>query len=211
MDRLPTSPFVYPLTDRLMAGERDIHTLITQLCSAGARFIQLREKKLSTRDFTELAREAVAAAEPWDALIIINDRCDVAVYAGAHGVHLGEAEIPIDEARRFLGPEPIIGVSCHSIEDVREVIELPVDYIAIGPVFGTASKAISWDPVAPDLIRQARATTDLPIVGIGNINAENAAEVIAAGANGVAVIGAIMQQGLVEKNTADMIKALQKQ
>lgn len=189
---LPETPFLYPITDRRLAGGREIGDIVEKLCAAGVRIIQIREKEITTREFVDLARKAVDAAEKHGALIIINDRPDVAIYSGASGVHLGEHELPPRAAREVLGPEKIIGVSCHSADDVRRADREPVNYIAVGPIFSTRTTQLHYKVVGTELIREARAITALPLVAIGGIDETNISSVVAAGADGVAVISAVI-------------------
>ena len=212
--RFPARPFIYPITDRELAGGRPAGEIVAELCAAGARIIQLREKGLATRRLRELALEAVAAVRAagegggGGAMLLVNDRPDVALYAGADGVHLGDRDMPPEAARRVLGPEAIIGVSCHSAEDVRAADALPVDYIAVGPVYPTETKRPRFPVVGTELVRRARALTRKPLVAIGGIGRDNAAAVAAAGADGVAVIGAVMVPGEIEARARELSAAL---
>ena len=210
MNSLPIRPFVYPITDRSLAGAVSISALVELLCLAGARIIQLREKGLPTGEFRELAIEAVKTAHRFGSTLLVNDRPDIALYSGADGVHLGDEDLPPGAARELLGAELIIGVSCHSFEDVRSADLLPVDYIAVGPVFPTHTKELRYPVVGLDLVRQARAITKKPLVAIGGITADNAVQVIAAGAAGLAVISDLMVPGEVETRTRRFVEALQK-
>jgi len=208
--RLPARPFLYPIIDRELAGGRPAGEIAAELCAAGARLIQLREKGLTTRSLRELALEAVAAAHAsaGGAMLLVNDRPDVALYAGADGVHLGDRDMPPEAARRILGPEAIIGVSCHSAEDVRAADALPVDYIAVGPVYPTETKRPRFPVVGTELVSRARTLTRKPLVAIGGIDRDNAVAVVAAGADGVAVIGAVMVPGEIEVRARALLAAL---
>ncbi len=208
--RLPARPFLYPIIDRELAGGRPAGEIAAELCAAGARLIQLREKGLTTRSLRELALEAVAAAHAsaGGAMLLVNDRPDVALYAGADGVHLGDRDMPPEAARRVLGPEAIIGVSCHSAEDVRAADALPVDYIAVGPVYPTETKRPRFPVVGTELVSRARTLTRKPLVAIGGIDRDNAVAVVAAGADGVAVIGAVMVPGEIEVRARALLAAL---
>ena len=208
--RLPARPFLYPIIDRELAGGRPAGEIVAELCAAGARLIQLREKGLTTRSLRELALEAVAAAHAsaGGAMLLVNDRPDVALYAGADGVHLGDQDMPAEAARRVLGPEAIIGVSCHNAEDVRAADALPVDYIAVGPVYPTETKRPRFPVVGTELVSRARTLTRKPLVAIGGIDRDNAVAVVAAGADGVAVIGAVMVPGEIEVRARALLAAL---
>ncbi len=187
-------PRVYPLTDVQLSGLS--HAEQVRLLSAGgASFVQLREKQAPALEFYEQAKAAVAVAVRSGVKVIINDRVDVALAAGAHGVHLGQDDIPPEAARRLLGSEAIIGYSTHTVEQAVGALAMPVDYIAIGPIFQTATKTDTSPVLGLEGLRAVRrATGDFPLVAIGGITHANAAEVIAAGADSVAVISALLAQ-----------------
>lgn len=156
---------------------------------AGCRFVQIREKHASSDEFYSAALEAVRVARQYDMKVIINDRVDVAIAVEADGVHLGQDDLPADQARRLLGEKAIIGVSTHSVEQAIIASSLPADYIAIGPVFATNTKE-NPDPIVgvDGLIRVRKALRDKIIVAIGGINMRNVAAIIEAGADSAAVI-----------------------
>lgn len=133
------------------------------------------------------------AATEVGATLIINDRCDLALAVKADGVHLGQEDLPLADARRLLGPENIIGLSTHSPEQVREAVALEPDYIGFGPIFSTATKADHDPVVGVEGLRAARARTTLPIFAIGGIASQHVAEIMTAGADGVAVVSAILK------------------
>jgi len=188
-------PKLYPITDRRLSGLS--HTEQTaRLCEGGARLVQLREKHLSPREFYAEAVEALKLARTFGAKLIVNDRADVALAMGADGVHLGQDDLPPAAARDLLGVRAVIGVSTHSVEQAIAAARLAVDYIAIGPVFDTTSKERP-DPVVglEGLCRVRAAVGHLPLVAIGGITAERAVSVLEAGADSVAVIGALLSTG----------------
>ena len=155
--------------------------------------IQLREKHLSPREFYAEAEEALRVARPRGVRLIVNDRADIALALGADGVHLGQDDMPPEAARSLLGEEVVIGFSTHSVEQAIAAARLPVDYIAIGPVFATGSKE-NPDPVVglEGLRRVREAVGAFPVVAIGGVTRENAPSVLAAGADSVAVISALI-------------------
>lgn len=185
-------PRVYPLTDLQFSGLP--HADQVQLLSlGGATLIQLREKQLPALQLYEHARAAVAAAERNGVQLIINDRADVALAAGAHGVHLGQDDLPPDAARRLLGDEAIIGYSTHTIDQARQAVRLPVNYIAVGPIFNTSTKTDTSPTLGLEGLKAVRqAVGNIPLVAIGGISQANAREVIRAGADSVAVISALL-------------------
>lgn len=192
MRRLPPGPFVYPILDADLLEGRSCGAAVADLARGGARIIQLRAKGASDRAFFALAREAQAASRAAGVLFVVNDRPDVALMVGADGVHLGQEDLPPVEARRLLGPNVVIGWSTHSLEQIERAAEAPVDYVAVGPVFPTATKRDADPVVGLGLLRAARALTARPLVAIGGIDASRAALAVAAGADGVAVISALL-------------------
>ena len=161
------------------------------LLDGGASFIQLRDKEASGRELLDQTIACLKLTREAGATLIINDRVDVALTAGADGVHLGQDDLSVDEAREILGEDKIIGVSTHSIDQFRAALETSANYIALGPVFPTLTKENSTPVVGLELIREARKLTDRPLVAIGGINLGRAPEVIALGADCVAVISAL--------------------
>lgn len=158
------------------------------MLTAGAQMIQLRDKESSAKELLDAARACMKLTRSAGARLIINDRVDVALTVDADGVHLGQDDLPVEEAREILGEEKIIGLSTHTLEQFRAALETSADYIAVGPIFATKTKENADPVVGLDLVRETKALTDRPLVAIGGITAERAPEVIAAGADSVAVI-----------------------
>ena len=166
---------------------------VEKLIAGGASFIQLREKHTSPKEFYDSAAAVIRIAKASGAKIIINDRVDIAVSLKADGVHLGQDDLPPVKARKILGDDAIIGFSTHSVEQAIAASRLPVDYIAIGPVFRTNTKENPDAVVGLDGLRSVReAVGEIPLVAIGGINIENMISVFGAGACSVAMIGAII-------------------
>lgn len=180
------------MTDRHQAGGRDLLAVVGQALQAGVRAVQLREKDLATRDLCQLAGKVLAMTRGAGAALLVNDRVDVALALSADGVQLTRRSLPPREARDLLGAGKLIGVSCHSLAEVREAEDGGADFVVLGPIFETPSKAPFGPPLATAIVRQARAITSLPILAIGGINAVRIPEVMAAGADGVGVISAVM-------------------
>ena len=156
----------------------------------------MRAKHLSSAPFLEHAERLVLAADAYGANVIVNDRVDVALLAGAAGAHVGQEDLPPAAARRLLGPGAIIGYSTHTAAQIEAAVDEAVTYIAIGPVFGTATKDTGYEPVGLDRVSEAaRIASDRPVVAIGGITLETAPQVIAAGASSVAVIGDLLTNG----------------
>lgn len=187
-----TPPFpLYLITDRHQTAGRDLLDVVGEALAGGVRGVQLREKDLPPRELLELARSLRELTERFGARLLVNDRVDIALEAKADGVHLGEASIPADAARRLLGPEKLIGVSCHSLTGARAAEERGADFITFGPVFFTPSKAPYGLPAGIDALAEAVRAVSLPVFALGGITRENVAEVIDAGVAGIALISAI--------------------
>jgi thiamine-phosphate pyrophosphorylase len=180
------------VTDRHQTGGRDLSDVVGHALKAGVRAVQLREKDLPTRDLYYLAEKLLAMTRAAGAALLINDRLDVAMALSADGVHLTRRSLPPGECRKLLGPEGLIGVSCHSLAEVRESEDGGADFVVLGPIFQTPSKAAYGPPLTTAALREARVTADIPILAIGGIREPLVGEVMAAGADGVAVISAVM-------------------
>ena len=185
-------PELYPITDRQVSGLSHAEQ-VARLCEGGARLVQLREKRLSPREFYAEAVEALRVARSFGARLIINDRADVALAVGADGVHVGQDDMPPGAVRALLGVGAFVGFSTHGVGQAIEAARLPVDYIAIGPAFATSSKENPDPVVGLEGVRRVReAVPGVPLVAIGGVTAENARSVLEAGADSVAVIGALL-------------------
>jgi len=167
---------------------------VKRLIDAGAKLIQLRDKVAAPRDFYWDAEAALRVARDQDVTLIINDRVDIALALKAHGVHLGQTDLPAPAARRLLGDRAIIGLSTHNVEQVQVARRQPLDYIAFGPVFPTQTKEASEPTTGLRILKTVRHLTDLRLVAIGGISPENAPDVFAAGADAVATISNIVKE-----------------
>ena len=183
-------PSLYVVLDRAVARGRDLVELLGLALAGGSRMIQLREKEWPSGRILPLARTLRAACAAAGAAFIVNDRVDLAVAVSADGVHLGQDDLPARAARPLLRPGMILGISTHSVEQARAAQADGADYVAVGSMFATTSKT-DFQLVGPDLVRKLRGEIRVPLVGIGGITPDNVAEVIAAGADGVAVISAV--------------------
>ena len=183
---------LYLVTDRTLAGGRDIRWIVREAVAGGVTMVQLREKDIDTRDFVDIAMHLKRILQPSGVPLIINDRIDVALASEADGVHLGQSDMECEIARRILGPDKIIGLSVENMDQVRESCNLPVDYIGISPVFSTRTKLDTAPPFGYDGTREAARISSHPTVAIGGINENNASEVIACGVDGIAVVSAIV-------------------
>ncbi|GAB4255726.1 MAG: hypothetical protein Kow0092_01120 [Deferrisomatales bacterium] len=176
--------------ERLVAG-RTHEDVARAALAGGARVVQLRDKEKGGRALVEIARRIRALTRRAGAAFVVNDRVDVALAAGADGVHLGVGDVPVREARRLLGPEALVGFSPDTVEQAVEAADAGADYLGVGDIFGTASKADAGCPVGPGWITTLRRATGLPIVAIGGITPERVAAVVGAGAVGVAVLSGV--------------------
>lgn len=183
---------LYAITDRSISGLSHSEQ-VRRLCDGGATFIQIREKLLSPREFFREAENALGVARTRGARVIINDRVDIAFSLKADGVHLGQDDLPVRAARELLGDDVIIGISAHNLDQVTSAMKMPVDYIAIGPIFSTSTKAHS-DPLVglAGLSQIRKAVGSVPLVAIGGITMENAVSVISAGADAIAAIAVLL-------------------
>jgi thiamine-phosphate pyrophosphorylase len=162
-----------------------------QLIAAGVRLLQYRAKNLQARDMLATARQIVELARREKANFFVNDRPDLAYLSGADGVHVGQDDLSVEQSRIIIGQDRWVGVSTHDREQFEQATATSADYVAIGPIFATTSKANPDPVVGTELLRQLRPLTKKPIVAIGGIRLERAAEVIEAGADSVAVISDI--------------------
>lgn len=165
--------------------------IVRMMMAGGARLIQLRDKDASAKEILQAAIACLKVTRAAGVTLIINDRVDVALTSNADGVHLGQEDLGVEEAREILGDDKIIGISTHTIDQFLAAMETSANYIAVGPVYPTGSKENPAPVVGLDLVREARKISDRPIVAIGGITPERAREVIAAGADSVAVISSL--------------------
>ena len=199
-------PRVYPITDTYLSGLSHAEQ-VGRLIEGGATLIQLRDKQAAPRDFYREAATALQVARAHHARLIINDRVDIALALKADGVHLGQTDIPAPAARRLLGKEAIIGFSTHNPEQAGLAIELPVDYLAFGPIFETSTKE-NPDPVTGLLRLQeiGKIKGHLPLVAIGGITFANAVAAFEAGADSIAVIAQLLAESAkIAENMSKML------
>lgn len=175
----------------------------------GARCLQIRAKELPSGAFLDLCDTITAAAAPYEAAVIVNDRSDLALMSHPAGVHVGQDDFPPAQARRLLGEDAIIGVSTHTSAQVETALREPITYLAVGPVFATRTKATGYQAVGLEFVSAvARMAGSVPVVAIGGITLGNASSVIAAGAAAVAVIGDLVAVPDVRGRTRAYLQAL---
>lgn len=185
-------PSIYPIIDSTVPEDRVIQ-LAEQLAEAGVRLIQLRLKTASAAHICVQARSVLACLDPRRVRLIINDRPDIAAIVGAGGVHVGQDDLPVEAVRQICGSPRWVGVSTHNLAQLREADLTSADYIAVGPIFPTASKGNPDPVVGVEFVRAARQLTRKPLVAIGGITAETAEQVYRAGADSVAVISDLIK------------------
>jgi thiamine-phosphate pyrophosphorylase len=178
------------VTDSALCGSRGVLAVVEAAVRGGARVVQLREKALPTRAFVERARALKALLAPLHVPLLVNDRLDVALACGADGVHVGQDDLSPQDVRRWM-PRALIGLSIERVGQLAEAERAPVDYYGASPVFATATKADAAPPLGLEGLRALRARTARPLVAIGGIDADNAAAVVAAGADALAVVSAL--------------------
>jgi len=196
---------LYAIIDSEWVNLIDAGRYASELVSSGVRVIQLRAKGCASAQVLEAALSMKEAASG-RALFIVNDRVDIAVLSGADGVHLGQSDIPLLEARRLM-PKAIIGVSTHNMEEAKEAEEGRADYISFGPIFATKTKKDADTPKGLDYLREVASSVKVPIVAIGGITAETAASVIGAGASAAAVISDILLSADIRARAAEIISS----
>jgi thiamine-phosphate pyrophosphorylase len=189
--KVSTMNGLYFVTDRGLCGGKPLAEVVLQAVRGGASCVQLREKDVSTRFFVEEALAIKGLLTPFQVPLIINDRLDVALAVGADGIHVGQQDMPYETARRLMGPEAIIGLSVETWEDVERAESLDCDYLGVSPVFATPTKTDTKKPWGLSGLTRIRAFSRHPLVAIGGLNAGNAASVVMAGADSVAVVSAI--------------------
>lgn len=198
-------PKIYPVTDTRASGISHVRQ-VEELIKGGAEFIQLREKHSSPRDFYESAEKAIKLARQNSVRIIINDRVDIALALKADGVHLGQDDLPPEYARNILGPDAIIGFSTHSPGQALAALSLPIDYIAIGPIFTTTTKEDPDSPIGIEGLNEVRKITgNFPLVAIGGISSTNLKDIFEAGADSAALIGGVVSDSV---NIAEKLRLL---
>ncbi len=191
-------PRLYAIVDEDCARRHGwtVPDLADAYLGAGVRLVQVRVKQAGSGAFLAWVDAIVAAARPRGALVIVNDRADLARLAAADGVHVGQDDLPADAARRLVGEKAIVGLSTHTADQIEAAAALPIDYLAVGPVYDTGTKETGYRPVGLDLVREAvRRSRGRPVVAIGGITLERAPAVLAAGAASVAVISDLLTGG----------------
>lgn len=196
---------LYLVTDRELIGDRDFDAVVLAAVDGGASYVQLREKDATTRDFVDAARRLRPALAERGVPLIINDRVDVALAADADGVHLGQQDLDPVTARRLLGPDAVLGLSVETVHDVIAAEDSDVDYLGVSPIFETPTKTDTVGHWGLDGLAEVRRRSRHPLVAIGGLDAGNAAAVIAAGADAIAVVSAVCAASDPRRAAADLV------
>ena len=184
---------LYLVLDRDVAGERPLAEIARSALVEGCRLFQYREKHRPKNEIYRVATELRSITAQGAATFIMNDFCDVALAVEADGVHLGQDDLPLTEARAILGKDRLIGISTHTIEQAREAEIGGANYIGFGPIYHTKTKNSARTPLGPNAAKKLREQIKIPIFGIGGINLTNIADLLPAGINGIAVLSAVLQ------------------
>jgi thiamine-phosphate pyrophosphorylase len=199
---------LYLVTDRGLARGRSALEIVTAAVRGGASVVQLREKGCSTREFIEQGLAIKKFLKDHGVPLIINDRVDVAQAVKADGVHLGQNDMPLGLAKKILGESMIIGISAESVKNAIEAEKGGADYLGVSPIYTTPTKTDTAPALGLTGLKEIREAVRLPLVGIGGLNTENAAEVIRNGADGVAVVSAIVAADDPETAAGDLKKII---
>jgi thiamine-phosphate pyrophosphorylase len=189
---------LYLCTDRALALGRPLAEAVEAAIAGGVTMVQLREKHASTGEFYRIALEVQAVTRRRHIPLVINDRLDIALAVGAEGVHLGQTDLPLTAARRLAGKAMFIGLSASTVEEALAAEQDGADYLGVGAVYPTGTKADTGEAIGLEGLAAVRAAVKIPVVGIGGVNAGNAAAVAATGAAGIAVISGILSQPDIE-------------
>jgi thiamine-phosphate pyrophosphorylase len=203
-------PRLVVITDNVLAGPRSVCDVISAALRGGARVVQLRDKRASTRELYDQALTLLPIVREHEALLIVNDRVDVAIAARADGAHLGPGDLPLDAARAIAPPGFILGFSTDDVATARWAAERGADYIGCGAVFGTTSKAeVGDERIGTARLDEVAAAVAIPVIGIGGIDVDNVAQVATTRASGAAVIGAVMKATDPEEAARRLIAAFE--
>jgi len=183
-------------------------TTISEALAGGVTCVQLRAKSWNDREVLEAGENIRRLTDEADALFIVNDRIDIALACGADGVHLGVDDLPIEAARTIGGPSFVIGYSPETDDEASIASKRGADYLGVGPVFGTLTKADAGEAIGLDVVRRRLSISGLPVIGIGGVNSSNARQVVETGASGVAIVSAISQDNDPRRAATELRAAL---
>jgi thiamine-phosphate pyrophosphorylase len=200
-------PPVYPITDKRLSGKSSHLAIVRELIRGGATFIQIRDKETPLDELLNDLRRCVEYAARFRVMIIVNDRCDLALVSGAAGVHLGQDDLPPMAARAVVGRDCILGFSTHSLAQIRQGNRLPIQYVGFGPIFGTATKTNPSPIVGIDKLRQACRQSAHSVVAIGGIDLAQLRVILEAGASSAAIISALMRTKNLARRMEQFLRA----
>lgn len=200
---------LYLITDRKQVAGGSVCAAVEAALRGGVRAVQLREKDLSSRELFDLACELRECTSRYGARLLINDRLDIALAAGADGIHLGENSLPVERVREVAGERLLVGVSCHGLERALDAQENGADFITFGPVFFTLSKAPYGKPLGTERLGEACRLLRIPVFALGGIKKETIRAVLAHGAHGIALISAILAAADPERAAHEMLMLLE--
>ena len=204
MKATKNSMLLYVVTDRTWLGTNSLETQVEAIIKAGATFVQLREKDLPFDAFVAQAKAIKAITDRYNIPFVINDNIEVALAAGADGVHVGQHDMAAQQVRQRIGPNKILGVSAQTVEQAQEAQAMGADYIGVGSVFTTSTK-LDADSVSYDTLKAICSAVSIPVVAIGGIHHGNAAQLKGSGIDGIAVISAIFAAPDVAQATKDLL------
>ncbi|MDH7794718.1 MULTISPECIES: thiamine phosphate synthase [unclassified Beijerinckia] len=194
------------VTDRSLSHGRNLVDVVGAAVSGGVTMVQLREKDATTRQFLEEARALKALLQPLDVPLIINDRVDIALAVDAEGVHVGQTDMPVAQVRQLIGVQKIIGLSITNRTQIEREDARQADYLGIGPLYAQTTKADAATPLGVEGFTALRALTQKPVMAIGGLKASNSADVLKAGANGLAIVSAIIGADDPKAAAADVMR-----
>ncbi len=197
---------LYVIVDPEATKGRDVVEVAEAALRGGASVIQLRDKTRDKGEVLEIARSIKSLCDKYDGLFIVNDDADIAYLSEAHGLHVGQTDLPVDEARRVLAPEQIVGRSNNGTVEALESVAQSADYVAVGAVYSTTTMGKSGrTALGPEMIRRVKEAVSVPVIAIGGINASNIADVARAGADCICVVSAVTYADDVEGATAELV------
>jgi thiamine-phosphate pyrophosphorylase len=201
---------LYAVLDPSVRTDLSLLTIAGRLLEGGARWIQYRRKSAASGEMLAEVTALLRLARAMKARVVVNDRADVALLAQAHGVHVGQSDLNVKQVRKIVGPRKMVGISTHGLDQALAAAHTSATYVALGPIFLTTTKKDSEPVVGLEGLREVRKYVVAPLVAIGGITADNAGDVIAAGADSVAVISDLLRAEDIAERTRLFLKILEK-
>jgi thiamine-phosphate pyrophosphorylase len=201
---------LYLVTDRRSAGVNSLSDVVKAAINGGVTIVQYREKNASTVEMVRFAVKLHKITKAKGIPLIINDRIDVALAVDAEGLHVGQEDMPAGNARKIIGPGKLLGVSAKTLKEASSAVKDGADYLGVGDIFGTTSKKDAGEPIGLKMLKEISDSVAIPIVGIGGITKANAGSVIESGADGIAVISAIIGRPDPEKEARELMEIIRK-